>query len=402
VSVDTRAPVNKAFLERTVDLDENRRTVPRTLVALPDKLIQFLLFSFTRIVLAIGRFTRFFTPTAGNTGEPGKLAIESGAKGWELIEYQEIHRSACEYFGNDSVAKVVVDDRRRYLRELRKSLRLDKPTHYFYDPRTGCQGRWRSLWQSLAVALILQWNGIIPIAWLTDLPVRRWRRQCFIVTAHSGVTVTLMSAERMRGLFPHHRLTGPSIMAVSAQRLEHLRSLRAIRPQASDARAVFSGSLYEPRSTILNEIGVGVRKRGRQLEILARPLSGARVTNEEYWARLVQSDIVVTTADQIVGPGIDDLGMPHLIFRYSEALAAGALLIAPTVPGIERYFIPGTHFVSFGSPDDAAEKICFYLNNEDARLEICRAGSARFASLVHLNSYWVTIDCALGTESLTS
>ncbi|NQV74108.1 glycosyltransferase family 1 protein, partial [bacterium] len=109
------------------------------------------------------------------------------------------------------------------------------------------------------------------------------------------------------------------------------------------------------------------------MEILPRPHAGERVSNEEYWSRFLQAEIIVTTADQIAGHGIDDLGMPHLIYRYSEALSAGALLIAPVVPGIERYFIPGRDFVSFNSTDEAAAKICFYLENQEARLKISQA-----------------------------
>jgi glycosyltransferase involved in cell wall biosynthesis len=191
-------------------------------------------------------------------------------------------------------------------------------------------------------------------------------------------------------------------MAISYQRLESLRLLRESQAKIGGTRAVFSGSLYEPRTTILNEIRDNVRERGRELEILARPHAGERVSNEEYWSRLSQADIIVTTADQIAGPGIDDLGMPHLIFRYSEALAAGALLIAPTVPGIERYFIPGRHFVSFDSIEDVAEKICFYLENEDERLKISRAGNERISNLISTYAYWVAIDVALGTDSMVT
>jgi len=357
--------------------------------------------STVKVVLTFVRFLRLFKSANSTLDRPIKLVIESGANGWELIEYQEICGSACEYLGNDSVVKVVVDDRRYYLRTLRKSLRSANPTHYFYDPRTGCQGNWRSIWQSLAVAIILQWNRAVPIAWLTDLPVRRWRMQCFVVTAHCGVTVTLMSPRLVCDLFPHPRLAGPSLMAISTDRVINLGLLRALQPKVDKARAVFSGSLYEPRTTILNEIQEIVHKQGHQFEILARTLTEVRVGNEDYWLRLAQADILVSNADQIAGPGIDDTGMPHLIFRYSEALAAGALLIAPRVPGIERYLIPGKHFVSFNSIADAAEKICFYLENEEERLKIARAGNEQIASLTNSHAYWNAIDSALGTESIS-
>ena len=41
--------------------------------------------------------------------------------------------------------------------------------------------------------------------------------------------------------------------------------------------------------------------------------------------------------------------LPHLVYRYTEVLASGSLLVAPIVPGVEEYFRPGVDFVSFQS-----------------------------------------------------
>ena len=56
-----------------------------------------------------------------------------------------------------------------------------------------------------------------------------------------------------------------------------------------------------------------------------------------YWERLINADIVVTTAVQMIQTGADWAHLPHFIYRYIEVLAAGSLLIAEEIPGISRY-----------------------------------------------------------------
>lgn len=328
------------------------------------------------------------------------LAIESGTRGWELIEYEEIYRSAREYLGAPQISQVIIQDRANYLRDLRVALRTIRPTHYFYDPRTGIQGVLRGLWQATIAAVLFRWYGVTPIAWLTDLPIRVWRRQCWIVTAHSGVIVTLMSPPRVAAFVPHSRLTGPSLMALSDERLHVLQVGRSQRSPGVPT-AVFTGSLYEPRTTILTEIQDLLRAKGWDLQLKVRTLDGQRVPNEEYWSRLYRADILVTTADQVSGKGIDTVGLPHLIFRYAEALAAGALLVAPEVPGIRRYFVPGTHFAPYSTPPEAAEVIAYYLSHPAERLAIAAAGTERMTQLIRSHAYWVAIDSTLGKKSMT-
>ena len=53
---------------------------------------------------------------------------------------------------------------------------------------------------------------------------------------------------------------------------------------------------------------------------------------------------------------IDWSWIQNLVYRYLEVLASGSLLIAPNVPGVDRYFKPGIHFVSYENNDDAIDE----------------------------------------------
>ena len=136
------------------------------------------------------------------------------------------------------------------------------------------------------------------------------------------------------------------------------------------------------------------------LEVMGRELGSKRVSDEEYWTRIMSADMVVTTAVQASQPGIDWDWIPHLVYRYLEVLAAGSTLLAPNVPGVEKYFRPGEHFVSFETVENACEQAVYFLNNPDELEKIRKAGNLRAIELINSHSFWVQIDTALGYEAL--
>ena len=333
--------------------------------------------------------------------KPSMLCIEAGSKGWEIIEYQELYASACDYLGSDQVHKVVIDPDINYLGQLKSILVHQSPTHYLYSPRTGSQNPVIGLYQSFRISFLLHWYNVIPIASLTDLPVRTWRAQCAVVTAKSGIVVGLMSPKEVYPIFPHGRLIGPSLMPFSQATMKRLNDLSSDRSQGQQPTAIFTGSLYEPRTSVLEEIGNGLKERGLQLEMKGRRLENKRVPDSEYWQTLINASLVVTTADQIAETGRDWTWLPHFIYRYTEVLACGRLLVAPDIPGIRRYFIPGIHFVAFSSPEQAVEAIAHHLNNEAELEKIAAQGKEKAQALINAHTFWNCIDTGLGKDSLT-
>jgi hypothetical protein len=332
---------------------------------------------------------------------PPVLCLDAGAGGWEIIEYKELLQTAVEYCGAANVRQIVIQPGTEYVREVRRAVETADPTHYCYSPRTGSQNTVRGMLEAFRLGCMFAWRGVTPIAVLSDLPVRRWRAQCAIVTAEAGVVVSLMSPRLVRSIFPHRRIVGPTIMAMSARTLRMLDGLRAARPATAHATALFTGSLYEPRTTTLNEIQRLLRAQGKDLTIRGRAFGGPRISDEQYWTQMVNAAIVVTTADQVVVPGADAIDLPHLIYRYLEATAAGVLLVAQDLPGLARYFVAGEHFVSFRSPSDAAERIAYYLGHDEERRAIAANGHARARALIESRAYWLSIDTALGRHGLT-
>lgn len=329
-----------------------------------------------------------------------KICIEAGVGGWNIIEYKELYESALEYTDNLSIERVVIENDRPYLTQVYQALHQSKPTHYAYSPRTGAQSWLHGLFQAFSLLFVLSWHGIIPIVFLTDLAVRRWRAQSAIVTAHTGIVVGLMLPRIISSIFPHRRIIGPYIMPFSVKTMTTLAEQKAESSQVPGCNPLFTGSLYEPRTTKLLAIREGLEKCGIKFDIKGR-IDGVRISDQEYWSRMISAPIVVTTADQVDQSGADWPWLQHFIYRYLEVMVCGSLLVAPELPGISRYFQAGIHYVSYDSIDEAIDKIAFYCENDMERIAIAEQGQARAGALITTRSFWSGIDIALGRDSLT-
>lgn len=331
--------------------------------------------------------------------KPG-LCIEAGIKGWDLIEYKELYACACEYIGADNVHKSEIKPTESYYKQVKQTIKKIGPTHYVYSPRTGSQNWIIGLATSLKLSILLHWHGVVPIAALSDLPFRRWRAQCAVLTAKSGLVVAQMAPKEIHQIFPHRRLIGPCLMPFSKATISHLNTLDKNNGSKVNPMAVFSGSLYEPRTTLLKKIKAELKEKGHSLDINGHALGKDKMTDSEYWQTIQGASIIVTTADQNLEKGRDWVWKPHFLYRYTEVLACGRLLVAPSIPGVDRFFIPGTHFIAFNSSTNAAEKIAYYLEHESEGKRIARQGQKRIHELISSRFYWVSIDVALGKDSL--
>ena len=329
------------------------------------------------------------------------LCIEAGVRGWNLLEYKDLYASACEYLGNTHVHKIIINKDENYLTQVKRVLDNIRPTHYFYDARTGSQKWSIGLWQAFKISFLLFKRGIIPICFLTDFSVRIWRAQCAVVTAKTGIVIYHMSPRIVHPIFPHSRQVAPTLLCISEAKMKLLNELTKKHIKTKPATAVFIGSLYEPRTTILREIKEGLAAKGFNLVIKGRDLGTSRFSDFEYYSTIINAALVITTAEQAIQRGVDWAWLPHLVGRIFEVTACGTLLVAQEIPGIQRFLTPGKHFVSYTSPADAIDVICYYLVNEVERNKIAQRGRARIQALVSARTYWTNIDVALGKDSLT-
>ena len=173
-----------------------------------------------------------------------KLGIIAGLKGWDLIDVIETYNTAVEYFGEKNVIKIVIKN--NFKSDLFFYIRKKELTHIFYDPRVGEQNIFKSIIESTIVLFLFKYYNVIPIVWLTDVPVKTWRYKSNIVTLNNGIILTLMKPMDIYHLFFHKRIIGPLMMPISNKTFNWLNSKQDNRNLNTVA---FFGSLYEPRTT---------------------------------------------------------------------------------------------------------------------------------------------------------
>lgn len=74
-------------------------------------------------------------------------------------------------------------------------------------------------------------------------------------------------------------------------------------------------------------------------------------------------------------------GIGQFTFRHLEIWALGGFMLAG--PALQETWLPisaqeGVHYASFSNPDDAIKKIKYYLENEEEREKIAKAGKEMF------------------------
>lgn len=112
--------------------------------------------------------------------------------------------------------------------------------------------------------------------------------------------------------------------------------------------------------------------RARRLKLLAERFSTndfyRPYTPQEVGQVYSQSKIVFNTS--IAG---------DVTMRVFEGTAAGALVItdAGVANGLDELFVPGQEIVTFRDDADLIEKVAYYLEHEDERMAIARAGQQR-------------------------
>ena len=359
--------------------------------------IIFIPFLLTRLMveaLNLLTFYKFFRSTKKST----KLCIESGLRGWDILEYKELYQSATEYLNSSTVLKVKIDKEKSYLSQVFSAISLHKPTHYLYDARTGSDNWFKGLFESFTLSLYFQINGIVPICTLPNTPVRKWRAQTSMVSAKRGIVTSLMAPIDISYMFPHRRIIGPQPMAFSKKSLKKI--IEQKKSVSKKQFISFIGSVYEPRKSILEKINEGLKNYELQIEMRGNQLGEKKSSDEDYWKQIIESKIVITTANQIDNSSTDHSWLPHLIYRYIEVTFAGSALLAQAVPGIQRYFDQDVDYISYKTTEEAIEKIIYYEKNPRELSIIAENGFIKAKSIIQSQIFWINIDNGLGKNSL--
>ena len=335
--------------------------------------------------------SRFAQPQASVPRDRPHLLIGAGQKGWDLIEYQEILSSASEYLGPGNVSKLAFCGKKPMIAELHAALRDVRPSHYYYDPRSGSQTPIKAAWETVAVAYLLEHYRVIPICALTDFPVKRWRLQTAVISARVGLVVSLMSPAVVGRLFPHRRIVGPMPFPLSRATLTRLRKRKqqniGSKHRLQD-KVVFVGMLYEPRKTTIEAIQKGLASRGIPMQIIGRMPDGSRISDDDYWDILCNARLIVSTSSQISGRHTDFDGHNHFIYKFIEVTAAGTALAIEPVEASEHLLRPDVDYIAYSSVDEAVAKISQLWDGESRLNGIAASGHLKASGIIDSFGFW--------------
>ena len=337
--------------------------------------------------------------------QQGRISLEAGTRGWDSIYFSEMIQSACEYFGPSNVQKIEIKSEFKGERvtSLRNLMTGFGTTHYVYDPRSNPTTALIAIIEAIKINLFCFRNGIKTLVTLTDASVTLWRLQSLIVSHQNGVIFSPMQTSELGWLTWRVNISGPFIMPLSKQTLSNLETLQSDRPLSEDSfkKIQFRGTLYPTRFVFFEELNNTLDSLDSDIQVVAHPKSEFAVTSQSYWSGLSSNRICITTSFQYVFEGfrVDRVHINQMVFRITEALAAGNLLFLSDCPGVDKYFTEGIDYVGFISVEDLATKLLRYSESIEAAERIRITGHTRAVDLISNQVFWHEILNLIADES---
>ena len=197
-------------------------------------------------------------------------------------------------------------------------------------------------------------------------------------------------------LFFHKRIIGPLMMPISNKTFNWLNSKQDNRNLNTVA---FFGSLYEPRTTKIKLYESKLKEYSINLIQQTRSLTDTKITNEDYWIRMLSVNLLFTTSDQIINiKNVENFELGHLIYRYTEALACGCILLAPIVNGVDIYFEPNKDFIVWDNIDNAVSQTVKLLQDPLKYKHISINAKNKISYLIKTNFFWNNINFSLNVD----
>ena len=121
----------------------------------------------------------------------------------------------------------------------------------------------------------------------------------------------------------------------------------------------FIGSNILGRGPFIDEL----KSKGINVKTFGSGWESGYISNEEMNSIFEQSRINLNFTKTINGK-------THFKWRTFEVPATGGFMLTENIPGLEKYFDIGSEIDVFSDADSCAERIIYYLNNEEKRKEM--------------------------------
>ena len=188
------------------------------------------------------------------------------------------------------------------------------------------------------------------------------------------------------------RITGPHLMPISKATLRQMKKIDEDKCLSAEDFLVlkFRGTLYPTRVRFFETLNQNLENSDSKIRVQIEGKSESEISSDNYWKTLAANKICITTTFQYVFGGYhtNRTEINQMIFRISEALAAGNLLFVEHYPGISKYFIPGVDFIEFSDPADLAAKLIYFSTNTREAQRIRKSGQMSMSKKIENSIFW--------------
>lgn len=282
------------------------------------------------------------------------VTIQAGANGLKGVFLEELIASAIQDFGADQVRIHSINRNKSFLMQSMSYLKTQNPKYLILDPRTLSSNGIVGVFQSFFSSLMFSARNITPIVFLTDASIIKLRLESVIWTSKNGKCIMLYDPVILGKLLPHKRVYGPIFMPISLKTINTVIESNCVSKNSS-THIGFIGTIYPERAEYLEELIRCSKKLNIHVNIQEKKTS---FKNKDYWEFLNSYEIIFTTTVQtnIEKNKVDNLEINQMVFRISEAIALGKILITTPVNGLDKFFKRDYDFIEMGTLNSYSEE----------------------------------------------
>lgn len=317
-----------------------------------------------------------------------QVSIQAGSKGLEGAFYAELVQSAIETLGDTTVNIDSINREKSYLNQVFKNSKVKNSKYIILDPRTLHSNLFVGILQAFFSSYIYKMNAIKPIVILTDASVVKWRLMSLVWTSAEGICLMLMEPQQLKNVFPHNRTYGPIFIPISKKRRSISNPLLTSSVVITEPKFGFQGTIYPERKKFLDKFQLACESLEVHFCIQEK---NEKSTNDEYWKFIDDHDVVITSTMQtnIENNFADHLNVNQLVFRISEVISTGTLLISTPVSGMEKFFKPDVDFIQVEEIEDVMDSCKVAIANvKNQKNSIASNAKKNYEELIENKCFW--------------
>jgi hypothetical protein len=187
-------------------------------------------------------------------------------------------------------------------------------------------------------------------------------------------------------LYPHERIYGPIFIPISLETI-HKNMPFETNADNKKPKVGFKGTLYPERSYYLEALKICANELDLQITTEGKKFVES---NESYWDFINQHDIIFTTTVQtnINKEWVDNLNVNQMVFRISEAIALGKVLVTTKINGLDKFFVRNIDFIEIDDSIEIKLALTSALEKATITLHSKNNSNRSFLKLVENRCFW--------------